>query len=209
MGVESSGPRPIASRSRVVALRGAQSRWWSRDRIEARDLRHRRAVTRGRVTLRNAPVGHFDALLAVTAERGLGKLRHRHRRGGRDRHRFRPFRCATSRRSPTRAWRPIFSHPRAFSHPGGRRQPRHRDDFRGPPRVAPASSAMGAQIEILDKNHATIHARHASTRGFEIGDLRAGASLILAALAADGVTTIRGAHHVHRAMRRSTRNSWN
>ncbi len=32
----------------------------------------------------------------------------------------------------------------------------------------------------------------------EIGDLRAGASLILAALAADGTTTIRGAHHVHR-----------
>jgi UDP-N-acetylglucosamine 1-carboxyvinyltransferase len=32
----------------------------------------------------------------------------------------------------------------------------------------------------------------------EIGDLRAGASLILAALAADGTTTIHGAHHVHR-----------
>jgi UDP-N-acetylglucosamine 1-carboxyvinyltransferase len=32
----------------------------------------------------------------------------------------------------------------------------------------------------------------------EIGDLRAGASLILAALAAKGSTTIRGAHHVHR-----------
>jgi len=32
----------------------------------------------------------------------------------------------------------------------------------------------------------------------EIGDLRAGASLILAALAAEGTTTIHGAHHVHR-----------
>ena len=32
----------------------------------------------------------------------------------------------------------------------------------------------------------------------EIGDLRAGASLILAALAATGTTTIHGAHHVHR-----------
>ena len=32
----------------------------------------------------------------------------------------------------------------------------------------------------------------------EIGDLRAGASLILAALAADGTTTIHGAHHVQR-----------
>ena len=32
----------------------------------------------------------------------------------------------------------------------------------------------------------------------EIGDLRAGASLILAALAADGMSLIHGAHHVHR-----------
>jgi UDP-N-acetylglucosamine 1-carboxyvinyltransferase len=32
----------------------------------------------------------------------------------------------------------------------------------------------------------------------EIGDLRAGASLILAALAADGTSVIHGAHHVQR-----------
>ena len=31
-----------------------------------------------------------------------------------------------------------------------------------------------------------------------VKNLRAGASLILAALAANGTTTIRGAHHVHR-----------
>jgi UDP-N-acetylglucosamine 1-carboxyvinyltransferase len=58
---------------------------------------------------------------------------------------------------------------------------------------------MGADIEIADKHHATING---PTRlhgvDVEIGDLRAGASLILAALVADGVTTIRGAHHVHR-----------
>ena len=42
--------------------------------------------------------------------------------------------------------------------------------------------------------------RRARLRGadVEIGDLRAGASLILAALAAEGETTIHGAHHVHR-----------
>jgi UDP-N-acetylglucosamine 1-carboxyvinyltransferase len=58
---------------------------------------------------------------------------------------------------------------------------------------------MGADIEIVDQHHATIRGPsklHGVT--VEIGDLRAGASLILAALAADGVTTIRGAHHVHR-----------
>jgi UDP-N-acetylglucosamine 1-carboxyvinyltransferase len=58
---------------------------------------------------------------------------------------------------------------------------------------------MGARARLLDNHHATIHGRTA-LRGaeVEIGDLRAGASLILAALAAEGTTTIHGAHHVHR-----------
>ncbi|MDA8204325.1 MAG: UDP-N-acetylglucosamine 1-carboxyvinyltransferase [Chloroflexi bacterium] len=58
---------------------------------------------------------------------------------------------------------------------------------------------MGASVEIIDEHHATI-VGPSRLRGtaVEIGDLRAGASLILAALAADGITTIRGAHHVHR-----------
>jgi UDP-N-acetylglucosamine 1-carboxyvinyltransferase len=58
---------------------------------------------------------------------------------------------------------------------------------------------MGAKADIQDNGHATITGRtplHGAD--VEIGDLRAGASLILAALAADGVTTIHGAHHVHR-----------
>jgi len=58
---------------------------------------------------------------------------------------------------------------------------------------------MGARIEINDNHHATIHGRtplHGAKA--EIGDLRAGASLILAALAADGESTIHGAHHVQR-----------
>jgi UDP-N-acetylglucosamine 1-carboxyvinyltransferase len=58
---------------------------------------------------------------------------------------------------------------------------------------------MGAEVEIVDPHHAIVRGRSA-LRGadVEIGDLRAGASLILAALAADGTSTIRGAHHVHR-----------
>lgn len=58
---------------------------------------------------------------------------------------------------------------------------------------------MGASVDIEDSHHATIQGPtplHGAS--VEIGDLRAGASLILAALAADGVTTISGAHHVHR-----------
>ena len=58
---------------------------------------------------------------------------------------------------------------------------------------------MGADVEILDPHTAVVTGR-AALRGadVDIGDLRAGASLILAALAADGETTIHGAHHVHR-----------
>ena len=58
---------------------------------------------------------------------------------------------------------------------------------------------MGAQVENLDPHHAAISGP-ARLRGasVEIGDLRAGASLMLAAMAARGTTTIRGAHHVHR-----------
>ncbi len=58
---------------------------------------------------------------------------------------------------------------------------------------------MGADVGLDDPHHATIRGR-TPLRGaeVEIGDLRAGASLILAALAAEGTTTIHGAHHVHR-----------
>jgi UDP-N-acetylglucosamine 1-carboxyvinyltransferase len=58
---------------------------------------------------------------------------------------------------------------------------------------------MGADVTIEDAHHARI-VGPARLRGaeVEIGDLRAGASLILAALAAKGTTIIRGAHHVHR-----------
>jgi UDP-N-acetylglucosamine 1-carboxyvinyltransferase len=58
---------------------------------------------------------------------------------------------------------------------------------------------LGAKIDIEDAHHASIHGP-ARLHGGEasISDLRAGASLILAALAADGGSLIHGAHHVHR-----------
>jgi UDP-N-acetylglucosamine 1-carboxyvinyltransferase len=58
---------------------------------------------------------------------------------------------------------------------------------------------MGASVEVIDPHHATIRgpSQLVGTE-VEIGDLRAGASLILAALAAQGSTIIHGAHHVHR-----------
>jgi UDP-N-acetylglucosamine 1-carboxyvinyltransferase len=58
---------------------------------------------------------------------------------------------------------------------------------------------LGGRVEVHDAHHASLTGP-SRLRGadVEIGDLRAGASLILAALAADGTSTIRGAHHVHR-----------
>jgi UDP-N-acetylglucosamine 1-carboxyvinyltransferase len=58
---------------------------------------------------------------------------------------------------------------------------------------------MGAKIEIKGPQRAVVHGPsklHAAD--VEISDLRAGASLILAALAADGTSSIGGAHHVRR-----------
>jgi UDP-N-acetylglucosamine 1-carboxyvinyltransferase len=58
---------------------------------------------------------------------------------------------------------------------------------------------MGADVTMVDAHRATIVGPARLTGAeVEIGDLRAGASLILAALAAEGTTTIHGAHHVHR-----------
>ena len=58
---------------------------------------------------------------------------------------------------------------------------------------------MGARIELPDPHHAIVSGP-TSLQGAEvdISDLRAGASLILAALAADGTSTIHGGHHVRR-----------
>jgi UDP-N-acetylglucosamine 1-carboxyvinyltransferase len=58
---------------------------------------------------------------------------------------------------------------------------------------------MGASIELKSNQRAIVHGPaklHAAD--VEISDLRAGASLILAALAAEGTSSIGGAHHVRR-----------
>ena len=58
---------------------------------------------------------------------------------------------------------------------------------------------MGARIDLQSPQRAVVHGPsklHAAT--VEISDLRAGASLILAALAAEGTSSIGGAHHVRR-----------
>jgi UDP-N-acetylglucosamine 1-carboxyvinyltransferase len=58
---------------------------------------------------------------------------------------------------------------------------------------------MGARVEIADSHHATVTGP-ARLHGAEVwmSDLRAGASLILGALRADGDSLIHGAHQVRR-----------
>jgi UDP-N-acetylglucosamine 1-carboxyvinyltransferase len=58
---------------------------------------------------------------------------------------------------------------------------------------------LGADVELHDEQHASIKGPSRLRGGeVEMGDLRAGASLILAALAAEGTSVIHGAHHVRR-----------
>jgi UDP-N-acetylglucosamine 1-carboxyvinyltransferase len=58
---------------------------------------------------------------------------------------------------------------------------------------------MGASVEIPDPHHALVHGP-SRLRGAEVemSDLRAGASLMLAAFAAEGESVIHGAHQVRR-----------
>jgi UDP-N-acetylglucosamine 1-carboxyvinyltransferase len=58
---------------------------------------------------------------------------------------------------------------------------------------------MGAKIELKGPQRAVVHGpSKLRAADVEISDLRAGASLILGALAADGTSSIGGAHHVRR-----------
>jgi UDP-N-acetylglucosamine 1-carboxyvinyltransferase len=58
---------------------------------------------------------------------------------------------------------------------------------------------MGAKIELKGPQRAIVHgASRLRAADVEISDLRAGASLILGALAAEGTSSIGGAHHVRR-----------
>jgi UDP-N-acetylglucosamine 1-carboxyvinyltransferase len=58
---------------------------------------------------------------------------------------------------------------------------------------------MGARIELQGPQKAVVHGpSKLRAADVEISDLRAGASLILAAMAADGTSSIGGAHHVRR-----------
>jgi UDP-N-acetylglucosamine 1-carboxyvinyltransferase len=171
------------------------------DRIEAGTFAIAGAVTGGRVTLTGAPCDHMTAFLDVLARTGVDAACDGDRitvdgeglaDGG-----YRASNIetaaypglATDLQPPTCV---LLTQAKGVSHV-------HESIFEDRLEWLAEHVDMGARIEIPDNHHATIHGPtplHGAE--VEIGDLRAGASLILAALAANGESTIHGAHHVKR-----------
>jgi UDP-N-acetylglucosamine 1-carboxyvinyltransferase len=181
-------------------LRGADHRVIA-DRIEAGTFVVAGAVTGGRIRLTGAPCDHMTAFVDVLGEAGVdlqcgtdtievdgSALLD----GG-----FRAVDIVTAPypglptdiQSPTSV---LLTQAKGASHV-------HEAIFEDRLEWLSELNRMGAKVDIVDNHRATIHGP-TPLRGTEteIGDLRAGASLILAALAAEGESTIHGAHHVQR-----------
>jgi UDP-N-acetylglucosamine 1-carboxyvinyltransferase len=181
-------------------LRGAEHRVVP-DRIETGTFIIAAAVTGGRVTLKGAPCDHLGAFLDTVARVGVEVACHGDTtevdgsalNGA-------GFRAcdietapypgfATDLQPPTGV---LLSQARGVSHV-------HEAIFEDRLEWLSEVGRMGAKVKILDPHRATISGPSMLVGSeVEIGDLRAGASLILAALAARGTTTIHGAHHVQR-----------
>jgi UDP-N-acetylglucosamine 1-carboxyvinyltransferase len=197
--VERTAPDRIEIEGRR-RMRGADHQVIS-DRIEAGTFIVAAGVTHGKVTLEDAPCGHLGSFLDVMAQAGLSICSDTDRieidASNVDPGSFRAcdFRTdpypglATDLQPPACV---LLTQATGVSHV-------HETIFEDRLEWLAELRRMGARVEVEDQHHARIEGPtplHGAA--VEIGDLRAGASLILAALAAEGVTTIRGAHHVHR-----------
>ena len=181
-------------------LRGADHRVVP-DRIEAGTFVVAAAVTGGRITLEAAPCDHLGAFLETMGRAGVGiacgvdtievdgTALHGAGFVGCDVETAPYPGLATDLQPPTSV---LLTQATGTSHV-------HEAIFEDRLEWLSEVARMGGDVTLADAHHATIRGR-TPLRGaeVEIGDLRAGASLILAALAAEGTTTIHGAHHVHR-----------
>ena len=195
--IERTAPDTIEIEGRR-RLRGADHRVVP-DRIEAGTFVVGAAITGGKVTLEGAPCEHLGAFLDTLGRVGVSVScgRDTIEVDGTDLASFRaadietaPYPgLATDLQPPTCV---LLTQSEGSSHV-------HETIFEDRLEFLAELRRMGARVEIADPHHATIHGRsRLSGAEVEIGDLRAGASLILAALVADGTSTIHGAHHVHR-----------
>jgi UDP-N-acetylglucosamine 1-carboxyvinyltransferase len=171
------------------------------DRIEAGTFAVAGAVTGGRVTLTGAPCDHMTAFLEVLARTGV-EAECEADRITVDGERLRDdgYRASDIETGPYPGLATDIQPPTCVLLTQAEGDSRvHEAIFEDRLEWLTELTSMGARIDIRDNHHATIHGR-TRLHGAEadIGDLRAGASMILAALAADGVSTIHGAHHVKR-----------
>lgn len=181
-------------------LRGAEHNVVS-DRIEAGTFLVAAAVTGGEVTIENAPCDHLGAFLDAVTDIGVpvacGRDTIEVHCDGASRGDFRardietaPYPgLATDLQSPTSV---LLSQANGTSK-------LHETIFEDRLEWLAELRRLGANVELHDEHHASITGP-AKLKGAEVemGDLRAGASLILAALVAEGTSTIHGAHHVRR-----------
>jgi len=171
------------------------------DRIEAGTFAVAGAVTGGRVTLTGAPCDHMTAFLDVLGRAGVD-ARCEGDRITVDGSRLHDtgFRSCDVETAPYPGLATDLQPPTCVLLTQADGTSRiHEAVFEDRLEWLVDLNRMGASIDIADSHHATIQGRtplHGADA--EIGDLRAGASLILAALAADGESTIHGAHHVQR-----------
>jgi UDP-N-acetylglucosamine 1-carboxyvinyltransferase len=195
--VERTAPDTIEVEGRK-RLRGAEHRVVP-DRIEAGTFVVAAAVTGGRVRLEGAPCDHLGAFLDVLGRVGVsiacgpdwidvdGRAVEGYRAIDVD---TAPYPgLATDLQPPTCV---LLTRAHGASHI-------HEAVFEDRLEWLTELAKMGGEVRLDDAHHAIISGP-SRLRGaeVEIGDLRAGASLILAALAADGVSEIHGAHHVKR-----------
>jgi UDP-N-acetylglucosamine 1-carboxyvinyltransferase len=181
-------------------LRGAEHRVLS-DRIETGTFLIAAAITGGEVTLEGAPCEHLGAFLDAMTDIGVPVA------CGRDRIEIacsedavRSFKARDIETAPYPGLATDLQSPTSvlLSQANGTSR-LHETIYEDRLEWLSELRRMGAHIDLLDEHHASISGP-VKLHGAEVamGDLRAGASLILAALAAEGTSTIHGAHHVRR-----------
>jgi UDP-N-acetylglucosamine 1-carboxyvinyltransferase len=197
--VERTSPDVIEVEGRR-RLRGAEHHVIP-DRIEAGTFVIAAALTGGEVTLQGAPSDHLGAFLDMLSEVGVSlscgpdTIEVRGAPPGSDHYvatdiRTAPYPgLATDLQPPTAV---LLTQARGTSNI-------HETIFEDRLEWMEELRRMGAAVELQDDHHAAVlgpAALHGSE--LEMSDLRAGASLILAALVADGTSVIHGAHQVRR-----------
>jgi UDP-N-acetylglucosamine 1-carboxyvinyltransferase len=197
--VERTAPDVIEIEGRR-RLRGADNHTIA-DRIEAGTFAVAAAITGGEVTLRGAPLGHLGAFLDVLDQVGVDVS------GGGDAITVRgaepgsgEYRAADIETAAYPGLATDLQPPTAVLLTQARGQSIvHETIYEDRLEWLSDLGLMGAQSVVKDAHHAVITGPTRLHGGeVEVGDLRAGASLILGALAAEGRSTIRGVHHVRR-----------